>query len=118
MAYEARSFYQDDEIHITNEIIHNPGAHLIFSAPKLTGVYRKLSASTGEWSANPWCVAPSSPTRSPTTRLRIHSMWAHQIGEPGFFSAPTLTGLYRKSSMRALAPETLNPKPKALNPEP
>jgi len=27
MAYEARSFYQDDEIHITNEIIHNPGVN-------------------------------------------------------------------------------------------
>ena len=32
MAYEARSFYKEDEIHITNEIIHNPGAHPIFSA--------------------------------------------------------------------------------------
>jgi len=27
IAYEARSFYPDDEIHITNEIIHNPGVN-------------------------------------------------------------------------------------------
>ena len=27
MAYEARSFYKDDKIHITNEIIHNPGVN-------------------------------------------------------------------------------------------
>ena len=27
MAYEARNFYKDDTIHITNEIIHNPGVN-------------------------------------------------------------------------------------------
>ena len=27
MAYEAREFYKDDTIHITNEIIHNPGVN-------------------------------------------------------------------------------------------
>ena len=27
------------------------------------------------------------------------SIWAHQIGEPGLFSAPKLTDLYRRPSM-------------------
>ena len=34
LAYEARKFYKDDKIHITNEIIHNPSVNTTSSASR------------------------------------------------------------------------------------
>ena len=46
----------------------------------------------------------------PPTSALFQFIWADQFGEPGLFSGPRLTDLYRRPSMSTFEPQTHTPQ--------